>query len=80
MISGNDVYEVISALVPLYVAMFLAYGSVRWWGVFTAEQCSGINLFVDTFAVPFMGFKLIAVPGSTREIVSIKVDSDVVEP
>ncbi|KAK4796466.1 hypothetical protein SAY86_028792 [Trapa natans] len=61
-------------------AMFLAYGSVRWWGVFTAEQYSGINLFVATFAVPFMGFKLIAVPGSTREIVSIKVDSDVVEP
>ncbi|KAK4797105.1 hypothetical protein SAY86_029431 [Trapa natans] len=60
MIGGKDIYEVISALAPLYVAMFLAYGSVRWWGIFTAVQCSGINRFVAIFAVPFLGFKFIS--------------------
>ncbi|RDX74068.1 Auxin efflux carrier component 2, partial [Mucuna pruriens] len=60
MIKGKDVYEVVAALVPLYVAVFLAYGSVRWWKVFTAEQCSGINRFVAVFAVPFLSFKFIA--------------------
>lgn len=60
MISGKDLYKVVSALVPLYVAMFLAYGSVRWWGLFTPVQCSGINRFVATFAVPFLGFKFIS--------------------
>ncbi|KAL6640461.1 hypothetical protein ACP70R_021584 [Stipagrostis hirtigluma subsp. patula] len=26
--------------------MALAYGSVRWWRIFTPDQCSGINRFV----------------------------------
>ncbi|KAL6199280.1 hypothetical protein ACLB2K_029066 [Fragaria x ananassa] len=39
MISGKDVYEVLASIVPLYVAMILAYGSVRWWKIFTLDQC-----------------------------------------
>ena len=41
MISLHDLYTVLAAVVPLYVAMILAYGSVRWWGIFTPNQCSG---------------------------------------
>ncbi|KAG9129060.1 hypothetical protein Leryth_016889 [Lithospermum erythrorhizon] len=60
MINGKDIYDVFSAIVPLYVAMFLAYGSVRWWKIFTPEQCSGINRFVAVFAVPLLGFHFIS--------------------
>ncbi|KAL6135253.1 hypothetical protein ACLB2K_067481 [Fragaria x ananassa] len=51
MISGKDVYEVLASIVPLYVAMILAYGSVRWWKIFTLDQCLGINRFVAVFAI-----------------------------
>ncbi|TKY72783.1 Auxin efflux carrier component 2 [Spatholobus suberectus] len=60
MIKGKDVYEVVAALVPLYVALILAYGSVRWWKIFTPDQCSGINRFVAVFAVPFLSFHFIS--------------------
>ncbi|XP_014498995.1 auxin efflux carrier component 2-like [Vigna radiata var. radiata] len=60
MIKGKDVYDVVAALVPLYVALFLAYGSVRWWKIFSPEQCSGINRFVSVFAVPFLSFHFIS--------------------
>ncbi|KAG5226153.1 auxin efflux carrier component family protein [Salix suchowensis] len=54
MITGKDIYDVLAAIVPLYVAMILAYGSVRWWKIFTPDQCSGINRFVAVFAVPLL--------------------------
>ncbi|WVZ69487.1 hypothetical protein U9M48_018263 [Paspalum notatum var. saurae] len=60
MVSWNDVYTVVTAMVPLYVAMFLAYGSVRWWRIFTPDQCSGINRFVAIFAVPLLSFHFIS--------------------
>ncbi|KAL3535445.1 hypothetical protein ACH5RR_003906 [Cinchona calisaya] len=60
MIKGKDIYDVLAAIVPLYVAMFLAYGSVRWWKIFTPDQCSGINRFVAVFAVPLLGFHFIS--------------------
>ncbi|MCL7032162.1 hypothetical protein MKW94_030549 [Papaver nudicaule] len=60
MITGNDIYNVMAAIVPLYVAMFLAYGSVRWWKIFTPDQCSGINRFVAVFAVPLLSFHFIS--------------------
>jgi len=60
MINGRDIYDVLAAIVPLYVAMFLAYGSVRWWGIFTPDQCSGINRFVAVFAVPLLSFHFIS--------------------
>ncbi|KAJ6295126.1 hypothetical protein OIU76_023096 [Salix suchowensis] len=47
-------------MVPLYVAMFLAYGSVKWWKIFTPDQCSGINRFVALFAVPLLSFHFIS--------------------
>ncbi|KAL5553403.1 hypothetical protein UlMin_040804 [Ulmus minor] len=60
MISWKDLYNVLSAVVPLYVAMILAYGSVRWWKIFSPDQCSGINRFVAIFAVPLLSFHFIS--------------------
>ncbi|KAH7544733.1 hypothetical protein FEM48_Zijuj01G0017600 [Ziziphus jujuba var. spinosa] len=60
MITGKDIYDVLAAIVPLYVAMILAYGSVRWWRIFTPDQCSGINRFVAVFAVPLLSFHFIS--------------------
>ncbi|KAL0424640.1 UNVERIFIED_CONTAM: Auxin efflux carrier component 4 [Sesamum radiatum] len=60
MISLHDLYVVLTAVIPLYVAMILAYGSVRWWKIFTPDQCSGINRFVAIFAVPLLSFHFIS--------------------
>ncbi|CAM0944219.1 unnamed protein product [Alopecurus aequalis] len=60
MITGTDFYHVMTAVVPLYVAMILAYGSVKWWHIFTPDQCSGINRFVALFAVPLLSFHFIS--------------------
>ncbi|XP_042383122.1 probable auxin efflux carrier component 1c [Zingiber officinale] len=60
MITSKDFYNVMTAVVPLYVAMILAYGSVKWWGIFTPTQCSGINRFVALFAVPLLSFHFIS--------------------
>ncbi|KAG7589994.1 Membrane transport protein [Arabidopsis suecica] len=60
MITAADFYHVMTAMVPLYVAMILAYGSVKWWKIFTPDQCSGINRFVALFAVPLLSFHFIA--------------------
>ncbi|KAL7139504.1 hypothetical protein ABFS83_09G056500 [Erythranthe nasuta] len=60
MITSTDFYHVMTAVVPLYVAMILAYGSVKWWKIFTPTQCSGINRFVAMFAVPLLSFHFIA--------------------
>ncbi|KAK8685210.1 hypothetical protein V6N13_041216 [Hibiscus sabdariffa] len=60
MITPTDFYHVMTAMVPLYVAMVLAYGSVKWWKIFSPGQCSGINRFVALFAVPLLSFHFIA--------------------
>ncbi|KAG6474202.1 probable auxin efflux carrier component 1c isoform X2 [Zingiber officinale] len=60
MITLSDLYHVMTAVVPLYVAMILAYGSVKWWKIFTPDQCSGINRFVALFAVPLLSFHFIS--------------------
>nr|CBX25435.1 hypothetical_protein [Oryza glaberrima] len=60
MITAVDLYHVLTAVVPLYVAMTLAYASVRWWRIFSPDQCSGINRFVALFAVPLLSFHFIS--------------------
>ncbi|KAJ8646699.1 hypothetical protein MRB53_008447 [Persea americana] len=60
MITISDFYHVMTSVVPLYVAMILAYGSVKWWKIFTPDQCSGINRFVALFAVPLLSFHFIS--------------------
>ncbi|KAL6522142.1 Auxin efflux carrier component 6 [Orobanche minor] len=60
MISSDEFYNVMCAMVPLYFAMFLAYVSVKWAKIFTPDQCSGINRFVAVFAVPVLSFHFIS--------------------
>ncbi|XP_038897269.1 auxin efflux carrier component 6 [Benincasa hispida] len=60
MITVEDFYKVMCAMVPLYFAMLVAYSSVKWWKIFTAEQCAGINRFVAVFAVPILSFHFIS--------------------
>jgi auxin efflux carrier family protein len=56
MIKGKDVYNILESIMPLYVAMILGYGSIKWWKIFTPDQCAGINRFVAMFAVPTLSF------------------------
>ncbi|KAM1051867.1 hypothetical protein ACFX19_033941 [Malus domestica] len=60
MIGWEDVYKVVVAMVPLYVALILGYGSVRWWHIFTPEQCGAINRFVCFFTLPLFTFEFTA--------------------
>ncbi|CAI0453584.1 unnamed protein product [Linum tenue] len=60
MITSKDVYHVVAATIPLYVAMILAYTSVKWWKLFTPEQCGGINKFVAKFSIPLLSFMIIS--------------------
>ncbi|PKI55480.1 auxin efflux carrier component 5 [Punica granatum] len=60
MIGWEDIYKVVVAMVPLYLALMLGYGSVKWWHMFTPEQCDGINRFVCYFIVPLFCFEFTA--------------------
>ncbi|XP_066326710.1 probable auxin efflux carrier component 5c isoform X1 [Miscanthus floridulus] len=60
MIAWGDIYKVVAAMTPLYFALGLGYGSVRWWRFFTAEQCGAINTLVVNFSMPFFTFDFLA--------------------
>ena len=60
MIAWGDIYKVVAAMAPLYFALGLGYGSVRWWRFFTAEQCGAINTLVVNFSMPFFTFDFLA--------------------
>lgn len=60
MISCGDVYKVIEAMVPLYVALLLGYGSVKWWNIFTRDQCDAINRLVCYFTLPLFTIEFTA--------------------
>ncbi|KAF6159951.1 hypothetical protein GIB67_033035 [Kingdonia uniflora] len=60
MIFWADIYHVLAATVPLYVALIIAYVSVKWWKLFTPDQCSGINKFVAKFSIPLLSFIIIS--------------------
>ncbi|CAN6447006.1 unnamed protein product [Victoria cruziana] len=57
MIGIRDIYNVISSTFPLYVPLSLGYASVRWWKLFTPEQCTAINKLVAYFTLPFFTFE-----------------------
>ncbi|OWM69760.1 hypothetical protein CDL15_Pgr025609 [Punica granatum] len=59
-VSLVDIYHVMAAMVPLYAAMLLAYVSMKWWKLFTPNQCSGINKFVAKFSIPLLSFQMIS--------------------
>ncbi|KAL2932662.1 putative auxin efflux carrier component 1c [Bienertia sinuspersici] len=60
MISWKSLYHVLSNVIPLYVVMILAYGSVKWWKLFSPSECLGINRFVVLFAAPLLSIKYIS--------------------
>ncbi|XP_059433395.1 auxin efflux carrier component 5-like [Corylus avellana] len=60
MIGWEDVYKVVVAMTPLYVALILGYGSVKWWRLFTREQCDAVNRFTCYFTLPFLSFEFTA--------------------
>ncbi|KAM7502994.1 hypothetical protein LguiB_001898 [Lonicera macranthoides] len=60
MIEWEDVYKVVVAMTPLYVALVLGYGSVKWWRIFTREQCDAINRLVCFFTLPLFTFEFTA--------------------
>lgn len=47
-------------MAPLYFALILGFGSVRWWHIFTPEQCGAINRFVCFFTLPLFTFEFTA--------------------
>ncbi|CAM0911888.1 unnamed protein product [Alopecurus aequalis] len=59
MIAWGDLYKVVEAMAPLYFALVLGYGSVRWWRFFTEEQCGAINTLVVCFSMPFFTFDFV---------------------
>ncbi|KAK3413351.1 hypothetical protein EUGRSUZ_I01919 [Eucalyptus grandis] len=60
MISLTNVYHCVAATVPLYATMFLAFISIRFWKLFTPDQCAGINKFVAKFSIPLLSFQVIS--------------------
>ncbi|PIN16337.1 hypothetical protein CDL12_11021 [Handroanthus impetiginosus] len=60
MITLAAVLHVIIAIIPLYVAMIAAYLSIKWWKLFTPDQCAGINKFVANFSIPLLSFQVIS--------------------
>ncbi|XP_062144659.1 auxin efflux carrier component 5 [Alnus glutinosa] len=60
MIGWEDVYKVVVAMAPLYFALILGYGSVKWWRVFTRDQCDAVNRFVCFFTLPLFTFEFTA--------------------
>lgn len=60
MIAWGDIYNVVSGMAPLYFALVLGYGSVRWWRLFTAAQCGAINTLVANFSMPFFTLDFLA--------------------
>ncbi|CAA0820232.1 Putative auxin efflux carrier component 5 [Striga hermonthica] len=59
-ISLANIFHIITAIIPLYVAMIIAYISVKRWKIFTPDQCSGINKFVANFSIPLLSFQVIS--------------------
>ncbi|KAL3523332.1 hypothetical protein ACH5RR_016166 [Cinchona calisaya] len=60
MIGGDDIYKVVTAMMPLYVALVLGYGSVKWWHMFKPDHCNAINRFNCYFIIPFFTFEFVA--------------------
>ncbi|GMP21805.1 hypothetical protein CsSME_00000084 [Camellia sinensis var. sinensis] len=60
MIEWQDVYKVVVAMVPLYVAVMLGYGSIKWWKIFTLEECDAVNCLVCHFTLPLFTFEFTA--------------------
>ncbi|CAI9299093.1 unnamed protein product [Lactuca saligna] len=57
MIGGEDIYNVLTAMLPLYAALTLGYGSVKWWNMFNPSDCDTINRLNCYFIMPLFTFE-----------------------
>ncbi|RYR54815.1 hypothetical protein Ahy_A06g030086 isoform B [Arachis hypogaea] len=53
MIRGDDLYKVMCAMVPLYFAMLVAYGSVKWCKIFNVQRSTVLWRFSRFLCCPF---------------------------
>ncbi|KAF3432448.1 hypothetical protein FNV43_RR27188 [Rhamnella rubrinervis] len=60
MISWSEVYNVLVAMAPLYFAMGMGFGFVRWWNIIKPEQTNAIGQFVYYLSLPLLGFEFIS--------------------
>ncbi|CAM6020648.1 unnamed protein product [Sphagnum balticum] len=59
--TGAQFYSVMVGVVPLYVAILLGYGSLRWWKlVQEPQQCVGIAQLNTYFLIPAYVFRVLA--------------------
>ncbi|XP_073306525.1 auxin efflux carrier component 5-like [Primulina huaijiensis] len=56
MIGWEDIYKIVEAMLPLYVALALGYISVKWLRMFKTNECDAINRFNCYFIIPFFTF------------------------
>ncbi|XP_076889724.1 auxin efflux carrier component 5-like [Bidens hawaiensis] len=56
MIGWDDIYKVVTSMFPLYVALLLGYGSVKWWRMFKPDHCDAINRLNCYFIIPLFTF------------------------
>ncbi|PWA92305.1 Auxin efflux carrier [Artemisia annua] len=56
MIGLDDIYKVVASMFPLYVALMLGYGSVKWWHMFKPDHCDAINQLNCYFIMPLFTF------------------------
>ncbi|CAI9285443.1 unnamed protein product [Lactuca saligna] len=56
MIGWEDIYKVLASMFPLYVALILGYGSVKWWHMFKPDHCDAINQLNCYFIMPLFTF------------------------
>ncbi|KAG9158605.1 hypothetical protein Leryth_026993 [Lithospermum erythrorhizon] len=58
MITGwGELYKVVAAVTPFYVALVLGFGAVKWWHMFKTEDVDAINRFNCYFISPFFAFE-----------------------
>ncbi|KAL8256867.1 hypothetical protein R6Q59_028908 [Mikania micrantha] len=56
MIGWDEIYKVVSSMSPLYFALILGYGSVKWWHMFKPDHCDAINRLNCYFVIPLFTF------------------------
>ncbi|KAL8217496.1 hypothetical protein R6Q57_020869 [Mikania cordata] len=56
MIGWEEIYKVVSSMSPLYFALILGYGSVKWWHMFKPDHCDAINRLNCYFIIPLFTF------------------------
>ncbi|XP_071731173.1 auxin efflux carrier component 5-like [Rutidosis leptorrhynchoides] len=86
MIGWDDIYKVVASMFPLYVALILGYGSVKWWRMFKPDHCNAINQLNCYFIMPLftfdfttrinpykMNFQFLAADGISKAIILIAI-------